>query len=108
MAIRYLKITDLDGKRYILRVTRESPHFVVGIEVDAEGDEVVPRGVDPEGRPWHQRERKVQRGTIKRAVEMRMNPKYATLEVVPREEIARKTPAQLDAEIAEALARRKE
>lgn len=99
--IRYLKITLTDGTRFILRVTRESPHFIVGIEVDAEGDEIVPRGTDPKGRPWHQRERQVQRETIKKAVEMRMNPKYATLEVVPRE---KKTPAQLDAEIAEALA----
>jgi hypothetical protein len=84
--IRYLKIILVDGARFILRVTRESPHFIVGIEVDAEGDEIVPRGVDAEGRPWHQRERKVQRGTIRRAVEMRMNPKYATLEVAPRGE----------------------
>lgn len=84
--IRYLKITLVDGTRFILRVSRESPHFIVGIEVDAEGDEIVPHGLDPKGRPWHQRERKVQRDTIKKVVEMHMSPKYATLEVVPRSE----------------------
>jgi len=97
-----------DGARFILRVTRETPFSIRGIEVDAEGDEVVPRGVHPvTGEPWHLRERRVPRDAIKKAVEMRMNPKYATLEVVPREEISKKTSAQLDAEIAEALSRRK-
>ncbi|HSX23427.1 MAG TPA: hypothetical protein VLE97_11690 [Gaiellaceae bacterium] len=107
--IRYLKITQTDGTRFILRVTRESPHLVSGIEVDAEGDEVVPRGLDPvTGQPWHQRERHVPRGAIRKAVEMRMSPTYATLEVVPREASAKKTSAQLDAEIAEILGRERE
>ena len=81
---RYLKITQTDGVRYILRVTRETPAFIIGIEVDAEGDEIVPRGIHPKiGEPYHQRERRVMRDAVKKAVEMRMNPTYATLEVVP-------------------------
>jgi hypothetical protein len=109
--MRYLKITQTDGVRYILRVTRETPAVIIGIEVDAEGEEIVPRGIHPKiGEPYHQRERKVMRGAIKRAVEMRMNPKYATLEVVPRGKsiagVRKKSPAQLDADIADALSRR--
>lgn len=84
---RYLKITQTNGARFILRVTSESPDLIVGIEVDAEGDEVVPRGTDPvTGRQWHQRVRVVPRATVKKAVEMRMNPTYATLEVAPHGE----------------------
>ena len=108
--IRYLKLTDVDGTRFILRITRESPDLISGIEVDAEGDEIVPRGVDVTGQPYHQRMRHVPRSSIKKVVEMRMNPKYAMLEVVPRGEARagarKKSPAQLDAEIAEALSRR--
>jgi hypothetical protein len=103
---RYLKITQVDGTRYLLRVTRESPSLVSGIEVDAEGDEVVPPGVDAEGQRYTERKRHVQRDLIKKAVEMRMSPKYARLEVAPQEPSAKKTPAQLDADIAEALGRR--
>lgn len=84
--IRYLKITLIDGTRFILRVIGESPRGIRGIEVDAAGEEIVPRGVDPEGRPYHQRERHVERGSIKKAVAMRMNKKYATLEPVPQTE----------------------
>lgn len=98
-AIRYLKVTQTDGTRYILRVTRESPDFLHGFEVNAEGDEVVPAGYD-------RRHRTIDRGLIKKAVEMRMNPKYTTLEVVPASAQA-KTSAQLDAEIAEALGQRR-
>lgn len=89
--MRYLKITLVDGTRFILRVTGESPQIVRGIEVNAEGDEVVPPGA-------HQRLRIVERALIKKAVPMRMNPKYATLEPVSTK--------QIDAEIAEALSRR--
>lgn len=92
--IRYLKITLDDGTRFILRVTSESPIFVRGIEVNAEGDEVVPPGA-------HQRLRIIDRGLIAKTVEMRMNPKYAALETVPK-----KTHAQLNREIAEVLAAR--
>jgi len=103
MSIRYLKITLDDGARFILRVTGESALFVRGIEVNAEGDEVVPKGA-------HQRLRIVDRGRIARMIPMRMNPTYATLEVASRDEspahAQRKTREQLDAEIAEALARR--
>jgi hypothetical protein len=92
--IRYLKITLDDGTRFILRVTGESAIFIRGIEVNAEGDEVVPPGA-------HQRLRLIDRGRIARTVEMRMNPTYATLEVAPK-----KTHAQLDREIAKVLAGR--
>jgi hypothetical protein len=74
--IRYRKITLDDGTRFILRVTSESRLFVRGIEVNAEGDEVVPPGA-------HQRLRIIDRGRITKTVEMRMNPKYATLEPAP-------------------------
>ena len=77
MAARYLKITLVDGTRFILRVTSESPLLVSGYEVNAEGEEVVPPGYD-------RRLRVVGRDSIAKAVEMRMNKKYATLEVVPR------------------------
>ncbi len=100
--IRYLKITLDDGTRFILRVTSETKLFIRGIEVNAEGDEIVPPGA-------HQRLRIVDRGRIAKTVPMRMNPKYATLEVVPRGELSgarKKTPAQLDAEIAQVLSRR--
>ncbi len=98
--MRYLKITQNDGTRFILRVTLESPNFIHGFEVNDEGDEVVPAG-------YERRHRTIMRDLVKKAVEMRMNPTYATLEVVPRSESpAKKTHAQLDAEIAEALAKR--
>ena len=95
-AQRYLKITQLDGKRYILRVTKESPRFIHGLEVDAQGDEIVPPG-------FHNRHRSIERTSIKKAVEMHMNNTYATLEATPRNV---KTRAQLDAEITEALAKK--
>lgn len=73
---RYLKITLVDGTRFILRVTSESPLIVRGYEVNSEGDEVVPPG-------FERRLRVVGRDSIKKSVEMRMNNTYATLEVVP-------------------------
>lgn len=72
--IKYAKITA-SGQRFILRVTRETPRFVIGIEVNADGEEVVPPG-------YHNRMRVVQRTTITRYVEMCMNNKYGTLETV--------------------------
>jgi hypothetical protein len=82
--IRYLKITLVDGTRFILRVLSESPRFIRGVEVDVDGEEIVPRSVDPGGRPYHRRERHVERGTIKSAVDLRMSKKYATLERATR------------------------
>lgn len=101
--IRYLKITLVDGTRFILRVTAESPRLIRGTEVNADGDEVVPPG--PSG--YHNRTHFVQRELIKKAVPLRMNNKYATLEAVPPGESGqqKKSAAQLDAEIAEALGR---
>lgn len=96
MAIRYVKITLVDGTRFILRVTHESPQLLTGIEVNDEGDEVVPRGRDAAGRSYHQRIRHVQRDLIKRAVEMRMDPTYATLEVVPTSNHATRRAAKAD------------
>lgn len=83
MADRYLKITLLDDTRFIIRVTRESPKLISGVQVDTRGDEIVPPGVDPEGRSYHQRVLHVPRTEIDRVVPMRMNNKYATLEIVP-------------------------
>ena len=77
--IRYVKITLVDGTRFILRVTKESSSFVHGYEVNDEGDEVVPPG-------YQNRHRTVDRALIAKFVEMRMNNKYATLEAVPRAE----------------------
>lgn len=105
--IRYLKITLIDGTRFILRTTKESPLLIRGIEVNAEGDEVVPPGAAG----YHNRTRLVQRELIKKAVPLRMNNKYATLEVALPDEGGdappKKTAAQLDAEIAEALGQRR-
>jgi hypothetical protein len=81
--IRYLKITLVDGTRFILRIVGESPISLRGIEVNAEGDEVVPPGAC-------NRLRIVGRDLIAKTVEMRMSNKYATLEGSPRK--ARRTP----------------
>ena len=75
--IRYLKITLVDGTRFILRVTSESPRVVNGYEVNAEGEEIVPAGYE---RRW----RMIGRDLIKKAVELRMDNKYATLKAAPR------------------------
>ncbi len=107
MSIHYQKITLTDGTRLILRVTKESPRFVHGYEVNAEGDEIVPPG-------YENRHRSVERTSIAKTVEMRMNNTYATLEAVPRAakrvtakaNPMTKTPAELDRDIAEALARK--
>lgn len=80
--MRYLKITLVDGTRFILRVTGESPLLVRGIEVNDEGDEIIPPGAD-------QRLRIVERALIKKTVELRMNPTYATLEPASRHHHAR-------------------
>jgi hypothetical protein len=89
--MRYVKITLDDKTRFILRVTGETTRFIRGIEVNRAGDEITPSGAD-------QRLRIVERDRIANAVEMRMNPIYAELEVTPK-----KTGDQLDAEIAIAL-----
>src|SRR5262245_21363523 len=94
--MRYVQLTLTDGKRMLLRVIRESPLGISGFEVNTDGDEV--RGTGG----YHRKLHLIARSFIKKAVEMRMNPKYATLEVV---HATRKTPAQLDADIAEVLGR---
>lgn len=71
--IRYLAITTTEGNKFMIRVTRETTMGVSGIEVDREGDEVVPVG-------YHNRMRIVPRDAIKRAVEMRMNVLYGRIE----------------------------
>lgn len=102
--MRYVKITQTDGVRYILRITRETPAVIIGIEVDSEGEEIVPRGIHPKiGAPYHQRERRVMRGAIKKAVEMRMNPTYAMLEAVPAASHAAKRGAKADAATVQQL-----
>lgn len=73
---RYARITLTDGTRFFLRVDGEDTRAVRGIEVDREGDEVVPRG--PGG--FHNRLRIIERGTIARLTWYRMSPRYATLE----------------------------
>jgi hypothetical protein len=78
--IRYLAITTTKGDKFILRVLRDVAGGVAGIEVDREGDEVVPRGVNAEGLPYHTRTRIVPRDGIKKSVEMRMNVMYGRLE----------------------------
>jgi hypothetical protein len=77
--IRYLKITQVDGTRYILRVTKESSKVIRGYEVNANGDEIVPPGAC-------NRLRIVGRDFIAKIVPMRMNNKYATLEPDPESE----------------------
>lgn len=71
--IRYLSITTTEGDKFTIRVTRETSNGVSGIEVDRDGDEIVPDG-------YHNRMRIVPREAIKKAVEMRMNLTYARIE----------------------------
>jgi hypothetical protein len=52
---RYLRVTTTDGKAVILRVTEETDLFISGTEVNRDGDEVVPRGTDSEGRRYTER-----------------------------------------------------
>ena len=75
--IRYLKITLVDGTRFILRVTSESPRVVNGYEVNADGEEIVPAG-------YELRWRMIGRDLIKKVVELRMDNTYATLKAAPR------------------------
>lgn len=79
--MRYLKITLIDGTRFLLRVTRESPRILIGYEVNDEGDEVVPPG-------YERRQRFVDRALIKKAVDLRMSKKYAMLEEATLKEAA--------------------
>lgn len=71
--IRYLAITTVDGDKFTIRVTRETAKGVSGIEVDRDGEEIVPVG-------FHNRTRIITRDAIKRAVEMRMNTMYGRIE----------------------------
>lgn len=73
--MRYTRITLDDGQRFIVRVTRETAEFISGIEVNTDGDEVVPPG-------HHNRLRIIERARIRTITEMRMNNTYATLEAV--------------------------
>lgn len=73
--IRYLAITAQDGDKFIIRVAREGTNGVCGIEVDREGEEIVPVG-------FHNRMRVVLHSAIKKAVEMRMNLTYGRIEKV--------------------------
>ena len=71
--IRYLAITTLDGDKFTIRVSRETAKGVTGIEVDRDGEEIVPVG-------YHNRTRIVPHDAIKKAVEMRMNVVYGQIE----------------------------
>jgi hypothetical protein len=92
---RYLKIALADGTRFILRITRDSPDLISGIEVDADGDEIVPQGVNSKGVRYTERVRHIMRTLVKKTVEMRMNNTYATLEPVPTAATAAKATAKL-------------
>lgn len=78
--IRYVQITTVDGDKFIIRVTRDTAKVVMGIEVDRDGDEVVPSGSDASGRAYDERMRVVPRDGIKKMVEMRMNVMYGRIE----------------------------
>jgi len=71
--IRYLAVTPHDGVKFTIRVSRETAKGVSGIEVDRDGEEIIPAG-------FHNRIRIVPRDAIKRAVEMRMNVVYGRIE----------------------------
>lgn len=71
--IRYIAITTIDGEKFIIRVSRETGTGFYGIEVDRDGDEVIPAG-------YHNRMRVVPRDAIKKTVEMRMNVTYGRME----------------------------
>lgn len=72
--LQYARLTLADGQRFILRITAETARTIAGIEVDRDGDEVVPKG-------HHNRLRIVERTAIAKFTPMRMNNHYATLEV---------------------------
>lgn len=71
--MRYVRITQVDGKRFILKVTSDSAKAISGYEVDKEGEEIVPTGFD-------NRLRIVEHGAIRKLTELQMNNTYGTLE----------------------------
>jgi hypothetical protein len=73
--IRYAKIIQTNGQRFIIRVDSESERFIRGIEVDKDGEEIQPKG-------FHNRLRIVEKTSISKMIEMRMNTIYATLEKI--------------------------
>lgn len=73
--IRYLAITTHAGDKFMLRVIKETSRTVRGVEVDRDGEEVT-------GKDFDVRERIVEIGAIKKAVEMRMNVIYGRIERV--------------------------
>lgn len=75
--MKYARIALTDGARFVLRITSETETTVSGIEVDMEGEEVVPRG----DAGYHNRLRIVDRGAIRKLTPLRMNVRYAMLEV---------------------------
>src|SRR4051812_4092916 len=83
--IRYERITLVNGQRFYLRVSDDSGNLVRGIEVDKEGDEVVPKGKDKDGNAFHQRMHLIQKDLIKKRQRMRMNLVFATLEPLDEE-----------------------
>jgi hypothetical protein len=69
-------MSDLDtGRSSTVRYARiqDTSKVIVGIEVDGGGDDVVHPGTNAQGRAYHGRMRVIQRGAIKKIVEMRMN-----------------------------------
>jgi len=68
-----------EGKNIFLRVTSERDKIIVGIEVDKQGDEIVPKGKDKEGRAYTDRTRVVEKAGIGKISEYRISKKYGTL-----------------------------
>jgi len=68
-----------EGKNIFLRVTAERDKIIVGIEVDKQGDEIVPKGKDKEGRAYTDRTRVVEKAGIGKISEYRISKKYGTL-----------------------------
>jgi hypothetical protein len=71
--IRYVAIATKEGDKFLIRVTRQSPKFIAGIEVDRDGEEVV-------GADFDVRQRIVEIASIKKLTEMRMNVVYGRIE----------------------------
>lgn len=71
--MRYARIV-LEGRApFIIRVTNESERTISGIEVDREGEEIVPVG-------YHNRLHVIERAAIRKMTELRMNHHYGMLE----------------------------
>lgn len=79
---RYEYVVLNNGQRFILRVDDDSGQFLNGIEVNKEGDEVVPKGTDKDGHRFTERRHLIQKSEIKSRTRMKFNLVYGELEPI--------------------------